>query len=71
MNVSHIIQSIGNIAEESEENYNIVKTKIEELVNSYPDLDFLLRHLPIFYERYLKKHEGVLTIESAVSLLTS
>ncbi len=71
MNVSHIIQSIGNIAEESEENYNIVKTKIEELVNSYPDLDFLLRHLPIFYERYLKKYEGVLTIESAVSLLTS
>lgn len=71
INVSHIIQSIGNIAEESEENYNIVKTKIEELVNSYPDLDFLLRHLPIFYERYLKKHEGVLTIESAVSLLTS
>lgn len=71
MNVSHIIQSIGNIAEESEENYNIVKTKIEELVQSHPDLNFLSRYLPVFYERYLKKHEGVLTIENAVNLLIS
>jgi hypothetical protein len=71
MNFNHVIQSIGNIAEMSEKNYNMVKINIEELVNGHPDLDFLLRYLPVFYDRYLKKNEGMLTIESAIYLLTS
>lgn len=71
MNASHIIQSIGTIAEKSEENYNMVKSEIDEFVKKHPDLDFLSQYLPGFYDRLLKKNEGEMTIESAASLLAS
>lgn len=71
MNANYIIQSIGNIAEKSEDNYNMVRIKIEELVRSHPNLDFMSRYLPVFYKRFLNKQEEEMTIKSAVDLLAS
>lgn len=71
MNATYIIQSIGKIAEQSKENYNRVEIAINELTGQNQEFVFLKQLLPSFYESYLKKQEGEMTVDSVAELLST